>query len=210
MDVIALCAQKGGSGKTTLAAHLGVAAEAAGAGPVVYLDLDAQGSLAAWWNARQAETPQFAAAGIPDLSRTLPKLRQAGFKVAILDTPPSLTTLPAILAVATLVVLPVKPSPHDLRAIGATLDQVEAAGSNFCFAINQAKPRTQLVDQAIQTLAQFGKVAPAVIHDRVDYAAAMIDGRTIQETDAHGKGADEIGALWSYVAAQLRKKGGKR
>ena len=51
LQVIVLASQKGGVGKTTLAANLGVAAEIAGDGPAVLLDLDAQGSLAAWWNA---------------------------------------------------------------------------------------------------------------------------------------------------------------
>jgi hypothetical protein len=57
MHVVALCSQKGGSGKTTLAGHLGVQAELAGAGPVALIDTDPQGSVAAWWNARQSDRP---------------------------------------------------------------------------------------------------------------------------------------------------------
>ncbi|HYC14067.1 MAG TPA: ParA family protein, partial [Stellaceae bacterium] len=60
MHVIAVASQKGGSGKTTLAGHLAVAADRAGAGPVALVDTDPQGSLAEWWNARVAETPLFA------------------------------------------------------------------------------------------------------------------------------------------------------
>ena len=58
MKVIVLASQKGGVGKTTLAANLGVAAEIAGDGPAVQIDTDPQGSLAAWWNAREASTPR--------------------------------------------------------------------------------------------------------------------------------------------------------
>src|ERR1035438_8742219 len=58
MNVLALAARKGGSGKTTLAAHLAVEAERIGNGPVTLMDLDPQQSLTAWWNDRQAETPK--------------------------------------------------------------------------------------------------------------------------------------------------------
>ena len=57
MYVIVLASQKGGAGKTTLAAHLAVIAEAAGDGPAVLIDTDPQGSLSAWWNVRKADSP---------------------------------------------------------------------------------------------------------------------------------------------------------
>ena len=53
MRVLALASQKGGSGKTTLSGHLAVEAQRAGAGPVVLIDIDPQGSLADWWNERE-------------------------------------------------------------------------------------------------------------------------------------------------------------
>jgi len=56
MQVIVFASQKGGVGKTTLTANLGVAAELSGDGPAVLIDTDPQGSLAAWWNAREAES----------------------------------------------------------------------------------------------------------------------------------------------------------
>ena len=60
MRVLALSSQKGGSGKTTLSGHLAVQAERAGYGPVCLIDIDPQGSLADWWNEREAEMPAFA------------------------------------------------------------------------------------------------------------------------------------------------------
>ena len=53
MRGLVLASQKGGAGKTTLSRHLAVEAERAGAGPVVLLDADPQGGLAAWWNRRR-------------------------------------------------------------------------------------------------------------------------------------------------------------
>jgi cellulose biosynthesis protein BcsQ len=54
MRILTIASQKGGAGKTTLTAHVAVEAERAGAGPVAVVDTDPQGSLAAWWNTRQA------------------------------------------------------------------------------------------------------------------------------------------------------------
>src|SRR5579864_5162869 len=51
--VIAVCSQKGGVGKTTIAAHLAVQAAVMGHGPAVLVDTDPQGSLDAWWGARR-------------------------------------------------------------------------------------------------------------------------------------------------------------
>jgi chromosome partitioning protein len=64
MRILTIASQKGGAGKTTLAAHLAVEAERAGAGPVAIVDTDPQGSLAAWWNSREAPTPLFASVEI--------------------------------------------------------------------------------------------------------------------------------------------------
>jgi RecA/RadA recombinase len=60
MKTIVFASQKGGAGKTTLAAHLAVAAVKAGDGPCVLIDTDPQASLTDWWNGREDETPAFA------------------------------------------------------------------------------------------------------------------------------------------------------
>ena len=80
MHVIVLASQKGGAGKTTLAAHLAVAAEAAGDGPAVLIDTDPQGSLSAWWNVREAETPALAPTTIAELPEKLAALAEAGYR----------------------------------------------------------------------------------------------------------------------------------
>lgn len=91
MRVLAMASQKGGSGKTTLSGHLAVQAQLAGAGPVVLIDIDPQGSLADWWNERTAEYPAFAQTTVARLAADLEVLRQQGFKLAVIDTPPAIT-----------------------------------------------------------------------------------------------------------------------
>ena len=206
MRTIVIASQKGGGGKTTLVGHLGVMAELKGAGPVALIDTDPQGSLALWWNEREAETPLFAQVDIDHLAEHLKALASAGVKLTIIDTPPSVTALiEKVLAVADLVIIPTRPSPHDLRAVGSTVELVERAGKKMVFVVNGAAPRAKIAGEAAVALSQHGTVAPVTLFQRTDFASSMIDGRTVQELDAKSKSASEIADLWKYVNAQLHK-----
>jgi chromosome partitioning protein len=206
MRILTLASQKGGTGKTTLAAHLAVEAERSKAGPVAVIDTDPQGSLAAWWNTREASTPLFAAVNIAQLKDHLQRLRQQGIKLVVIDTPPqTLDTIHNANAAADFVLIPARPSPHDLRAVAAVVEMVEQAKKPFCFVINGATPRSVIAKQAVSALAEHGKVAPATIHQRVDFAASMTDGRTVSELAPESPSAQEITSLWKYVLTQLRK-----
>ncbi|MGL4667783.1 MAG: ParA family protein, partial [Saezia sp.] len=107
--------------------------------------------------------------------------------------------------VADLVVIPVRPSPHDLRAVGATVDIVKESKKSFFFALTQAKINANLTTQAIAALSEFGVVAPSIIVDRVDFASSMIDGRTVLESDPKGKSADEIIQLFNFVKSRFNE-----
>lgn len=207
MKKLVLATQKGGPGKTTLAGHLAVAAELAGLGPVVMIDTDPQGSLAAWWNSREAETPAFATASIKELESKLSALAEAGFKLAVIDTPPAITTsIESVVKLGDFVLIPARPSPHDLRAVGSTVDLATKAQRPFAFVVTQAKPNARLTVQAMAALSAHGEVAPILIHDRVDFASSMIEGQTVQETDGNGKSADEVAKLLAFVLERLNMK----
>jgi len=206
MRVLAMASQKGGSGKTTLSGHLAVQAQRAGHGPVVLIDIDPQGSLADWWNERETEFPSFAQTTVARLGNDLELLRQQGFKLAVVDTPPAITmAIQSVIQVAELIVIPTRPSPHDLRAVGATVDLCERSGKPLLFVVNAATPKARITAEAAVALSQHGTVAPVTVHQRTDFASSMIDGRTVMELDPKGKSAAEIEALWSYVADRLEK-----
>ena len=207
MKTLVLASQKGGAGKTTLAAHLAIEAEWVGAGPAVLIDTDPQGSLAAWWNSRQAETPALAGATLADLPAKLEALAAAGFKLAVIDTPPAITAaIRDVVKLADLVLIPTRPSPHDLRAVGSTVDIAQETGRPFAFVVTQAKPTARLTLQAVAALSAHGVVAPVIVHDRVDYAASMVDGRTVRETDPKGRSAQEIAELFVFVQTRINEK----
>ncbi|MBN8830462.1 MAG: ParA family protein, partial [Sphingomonadales bacterium] len=206
MRILALASQKGGSGKTTLSGHLAVQAQRAGAGPVVLIDIDPQGSLADWWNERTDEFPAFAQTTVARLASDLELLRAQGFKLAVIDTPPAITmAIQTVIGVAELIVVPTRPSPHDLRAVGATVDLCERAGKPLIFVVNAATPKARITSEAAIALSQHGTVAPITIHHRTDFASSMIDGRTVMDFAPEGRSAKEIEALWTYVADRLER-----
>ena len=206
MKTIVIASQKGGAGKTTLAANLGVMAESCGAGPVALIDTDPQASLAEWWNVREAITPAFVPATPMELSSKLKALNAAGFKLVIIDTPPAVTdTIRAVITHADLVLIPTRPSPLDLRAVGATVALAEAEGKPMVFVVNGAANRAKITGEAAVSLSQHGKVAPVTVFQLTVFATSMIDGRTAQEIDPTSKAATDIVALWQYVATELSK-----
>ena len=206
MRVIVFASQKGGSGKTTLAGHVAVQAEMTNAGPVALIDTDPQGSLAKWWNVRESQQPAFIQSVFSNLFQDLDQARNQGFRLVIVDTPPAVTrAISEVVSFADLVVLPTRPSPHDMRAVGPTVDIVEAKHKQMVFVVNGATPRARITSEAAVALSQHGTVAPTILHHRVDYAASMIDGRTVLESNPNGKSAKEIEQLWSYLHDRLER-----
>ncbi len=206
MKVLAVTSQKGGTGKTTLSGHLAVQAERAGMGPVVLIDCDPQGSLTNWWNLRQDETPVLVQTTLSKLTDDLAALRETGVQLVIIDTPPAITwTIVNVVKVADLVVIPVRPSPHDLAATGSTVDLIEGLDKPMIFVVNGASQRARITGEAAVALSQHGTVAPSIIHQRTDFAASMIDGRTVMELPRAQRSASEIEMLWEYLEKRLKR-----
>ena len=207
MHVIALASQKGGAGKTTLSGHLAVEAAARGAGTVVVIDTDPQGGLAGWWNVRHAATPLYVTPVKAGLKATLAQLARQGTALVVIDTPPAIgDSIRATVALADLVVVPVAPSPHDLRAIGATVELVRDARKPLLFVVNRAQQRARITADTAVALSQHGTVAPVVLHHRNDFATSMIDGRTAGELDPACRSAVEVRELWDFIRKRLSKE----
>jgi chromosome partitioning protein len=206
MNVVVLASTKGGCGKTSLTAHLAVEAERQRHGPTAIIDADPQASLARWWNLRQAETPAFIQTTLQDLPAQLRALKEAGFRVVIIDTPGAdVSHTRSILKQATLVLVPSRPSPLDLGTLNVTVEMVEHEHKPLMFVLNAVTARTRISTQAVVALSQHGPVA-GIIHQRTDYAAAMTDGRVAGELDSSSRSAEEIAELWQAIRAYLRKQ----
>jgi chromosome partitioning protein len=110
-------------GKTTLTGHPAVEEEQQGEKMVAMMDTDEQMSLSGWFRVRAVDTPILVQPVEGNLRKTMEAMRKAGVTLLIIDTPPAITEAIALtVALADLVVIPVHPSRHDLRAVGRTVD----------------------------------------------------------------------------------------
>jgi len=220
MRVFVAASRKGGSGKTVTSRHLAVAAIRAGVARVALVDLDPMQGLSRWWKRRPEdgiELIDLAPAGMPRdtppqriaaaqaaaerLAGAIPSLAEQGFGLTIVDTPPAADRIVQLaVEAADLVVVPVRPSPDDLDAVGETADLVTAAGRPMVFVVNSATKRARLTSDAAIALSQHGTVAPAVLHRSDAYAASALDGLTVQEADPRGAPALEVASLWQYLS----------
>ena len=202
MKTIALLAQKGGTGKTTLALSLAVAAGQSGAVAVV-IDLDPQATACNWGDRRQAETPIIVDAQAAPLQQALQRAKAGGVDIAIIDTPArSEQAALAAAKAADLVVIPCRPQIYDLETVPDALEIIRLAGAKPALAIlNAVPPRGVRAAQAIEALKGFGlDVCPVLLGQRSAFGDAATLGQTATEFDPRGKAALEIDEAYKYIS----------
>ena len=201
MKTIAVLSQKGGTGKTTLALHLAVAAEAAGHTAVV-IDLDPQSSAGGWGDSRKAEGPTVAMGHAPRLASILHAADANGVSLALLDTAPhSQGDALAAAQSCDVILIPCRPGILDLRAIGATVQIARLAGKPAAVVLNACPPQGRtLADEAAEACRGYGvEVAPFRLTQRAAFAHALASGQTAQEYEPDGKAAEEIQQLYKWA-----------
>ena len=205
MKTLAILSRKGGTGKTTLATHLSVAAERAGH-TTALIDLDPQASAAKWRDTREGDTPAVISTHAERLQQILHLAEENGATLAILDTAPH-TEIAALDAARTsdMALVPCKPALIDLQAIGSTMDVVTLAKvPETHIVLNAVPPRGDLAEQARQAVERYEvPCAPCEIGHRIGFVHAFNAGLTVQEFEPKGKATNEINALYDYVAEQM-------
>lgn len=207
-QVITVAQQKGGSGKTTLAAHLALGFLAQGK-RVAVVDLDPQGSLGRWFMTRFETAPEscegleFATSSAWGISYEVRKL-SASSDIVIIDTPPKADSdLRPALRVADLVVVPVAVSHVDLWATEGVLDLASRENCATLIVMNRTRAGTRLGDEVALAAARLGAdVAGASLGNRVGYAEALGKGRGAHEGKKTAAQA-EVNALLLEVAERL-------
>lgn len=202
--VIALLGQKGGSGKTTLAVHLGVAAQESGYS-VGILDCDPQGSAHSWVSLRVNGDPAVARLRPQQVDAYLETAKKLRLNLMVIDTAPHATTAvyDAIVR-ADLVLLPCRPTVLDLSAIERAVVIAEAAKRPGAFVLNACQPRCEETTLSRGVLETYPfPLAPVAIGQRQAYVRAMSTGSAVTEFEPHGKAAAEMRTLWSWIAGRL-------
>jgi chromosome partitioning protein len=209
--VITIAQQKGGAGKTTLAAHLALAW--ASRKRVAVVDIDPQGSLAAWFRLRQQE---LGASAVAIEVAAVTGWRVAGeverqartHDIVLIDSAPHAETEARIaMRSASLVLVPVQPSPMDLWATRPTLDLARQERVPALVVLNRVPSRAKLTEVMVEKLGELGvPVATAQIGNRVALAAALAEGRGILEAAPGSRAAQEITALAEEVLQQTAQR----
>ena len=208
MHIIALIAQKGGVGKTTLAIHLAAAFAAEGKSTLL-LDLDPQASATEWRDHRQAEGPAVLSIQPSRLTKVLEEARGIDTDIVILDTAPhSESTALEAARVADLVLVPCQPTIMDLRAIAKTIALLQLVKKPPFAILNSVPHQGAVVEEAAMSITEaYGiAVAPVRIGDRVAYSRCMIAGQVAGEFEPTGKAAEEVRQLRKWVDAQLNNR----
>ncbi|MCY4403567.1 MAG: AAA family ATPase [Candidatus Poribacteria bacterium] len=204
MKTIAIVSRKGGTGKTTLAISLSVAAEKAGH-TTALIDLDPQASAAEWRDTREDDTPAVISAHSSRLQSTLHLAKENGATLTILDTAPH--TESAVLDAADaadFAVIPCKPSLIDLRAIRSTIKIINLADVPAHVVLNAVPPRGDLAVETRKAIEHYGVVcAPCEIGSRIAFVHSYISGLTVQEYEPRGKASQEIKAFYKYIAKEM-------
>ena len=208
--VVTVAQQKGGAGKSTLAAHLAVA-WAGQRRKVAVIDIDPQASLA---------VERALALGVPGGKAGLDFAQITGWRTAaeverqakshdvvVIDSPPHAET-EARLAVraASLLLVPVQPSPMDVWATRPTLDLAKAEKVPVLLILNRVPPRANLTEAMSTKLAGLGVgVAETRVGNRVALATAMAEGRGITETEPSSRAGQEIAALAEEIISRAKR-----
>jgi chromosome partitioning protein len=192
-EVIAVCNQKGGSGKSTIAMHLAAALHELGH-QVLVVDADPQNTLVRW-SSSATERPlplrviSLAAAG-NKIHREIAKY-VPDHEYIIIDCPPGLNTsgdtelATVVLGIAGVALIPLSPSPADMWATRGMLGLVELAEAfnpdlKTFLLLTRVTEGTVLQREAKKLLAEFNRpVLKTWIADRECFKQVMGLGTTV-------------------------------
>lgn len=209
MQVLAILARKGGAGKTTIAVHMGVQAQAGGR-RVLFCDLDPQRSLGGWWRLREAATPELVETDARQLLGVLRSAEAEGVDLVVVDTPPAVAfdTL-QVAKLSALALIPLRPSILDIQAVASTADVVRTAGIPALLLLNACPAPRGIGESSVAADARSAlhdypaPVARNVICDRRDFARALNGGEAVNEFAPGSKAAAEMRRLWAEIEEHL-------
>lgn len=205
MPTIAVISQKGGAGKTTLALHLGAAAQEAGRVALIF-DTDPQATASQWAAWRKDRPPEVIDSPPPRLAAKVTQAREQGADFIVIDTPPHADSAArAAVEIADLVLIPCRPSAFDLSAIQTTTKLVQLLRKPAFVVFTAGAPNAPRVyEEAGELVQSYGTPpCPYQIPDRAAYRHASAEGLTVMEFEPTGKAAEEIRQVYKWTCMHV-------
>jgi chromosome partitioning protein len=204
MQTYALISQKGGAGKSTLARQFSVIVGESE--PAVLIDRDPQQTTTKWWNRRQdgggaAGRPDLLELGAMSLTAAADALKGKPGTLFI-DTKPAVGEPEAEAArVADLIIVPVRPSPDDLEAVGDTLKILRRLEKRAVLVVNAAKNEARATSARAALSRYPVPVCPIHLADRTVYLDASLEGRGVGEMRGGGakEALEELRRVWAWI-----------
>jgi len=194
-QIITIAQQKGGTGKTTIAAHIAVSFAQTGR-RVAIIDIDPQGSLSRWHALREKKFGigytglYFVASSGWRIEGVINNL-QNKMDYIIIDAPPHTETeSKSAIRASTLVIVPMQPSPTDLWATEATINFAKSENIPAKILINRYNPTSKISKEIIRQLNT--EVFKNTIGNRVAFSSCFLTGVTVTETQPNSSAAIEI------------------
>lgn len=209
MRTIAVIARKGGSGKSTVALHVALAAQLRGR-KVLLADTDAQRTATHILKGRRAAGPELAETSGAKLFALQLSAVKAGADLMVIDTPAVVEEeISYAIVAADLCLLVIRPTFVDLAAAIQTASIVRRLRKPALVVINQAPPartgvETPSVKRALEALLLLRlPVIPSILRARLTYQSALEMGRSVEELDPPTEAAREMAELWIFVEGFL-------
>jgi chromosome partitioning protein len=205
VKIYSLISQKGGTGKSTLARQFAVLTGEAE--PSLLIDRDPQQTTSKWWSRRRElpdapERPDLIDLDGTTLTEAAAALRRKAGGTLFIDTRPAVEEREAEAArVADLVIVPVRPSPDDLEAVGETLKILRRLDKRAVIIVNAAKTTGRAISARAALSRYPVPVCPVHISDRTIYLDASLEGRGVGEMKGTvaRDALDELRQAWTWV-----------